>query len=62
MNRSAEVFNHDVETKDGYLYALDRKLSSRLATGPTGRSVTDIGCGDGTFRLRAVYVFQARRS
>lgn len=62
-NRSAEIFNRDVETKGGYLYALDSKLSSRLATerwlqlmlGLTdlaGRSVTDIGCGDGTFTVR----------
>ena len=63
MNRSAEIFNRDVETKGGYLYALDRKLSSRMATTRwlelmlaltdlTGRSVTDIGCGDGTFTVR----------
>jgi ubiquinone/menaquinone biosynthesis C-methylase UbiE len=63
MNRSAEIFNRDVETKGGYVYALDSKLSSRLATERwlqlmlgltdlTGRSVTDIGCGDGTFTVR----------
>jgi ubiquinone/menaquinone biosynthesis C-methylase UbiE len=63
MNRSAEIFNRDVETKGGYVYALDSKLSSRMATerwlqlmfGLTdlsGRSVTDIGCGDGTFTVR----------
>ena len=62
-NRAAEIFNRDVETKGGYVYALDAKLSSRLATerwlnlmlGLTnleGRSVTDIGCGDATFTMR----------
>jgi len=62
-NRSAEIFSRDVETKGGYLYALDEKLSTRLATerwlelmlGLTeleGRTVTDIGCGDGTFTMR----------
>ncbi len=62
-NRSAEIFNRDVETKGGYVYALDEKLSTRLATerwlelmlGLTkleGRAVTDIGCGDGTFTAR----------
>jgi SAM-dependent methyltransferase len=62
-NRAAEIFNRDVETSGGYVYALDAKLSSRLATqrwlqlmlGLTdlkGRSVTDIGCGDGTFTVR----------
>src|SRR6202521_4256431 len=63
LNRSAEIFNRDVETKGGDVYALDSKLSSRMATerwlqlmlGLTdlsGRSVTDIGCGDGTFTVR----------
>jgi len=62
-NRSADIFNRDVETKGGYVYALDDKLSSRMATERwlqlmlgltdlTGRSVTDIGCGDGTFTVR----------
>jgi SAM-dependent methyltransferase len=62
-NRAAEIFNRDVETQGGYVYALDRKLSSRLATerwmqlmlGLTslgGRAVADIGCGDGTFTVR----------
>jgi ubiquinone/menaquinone biosynthesis C-methylase UbiE len=62
-NRSAEIFNRDVEAQGGYTYALDNKLSSRLATqrwlqlmlGLTDlreRSVVDIGCGDGTFTLR----------
>jgi ubiquinone/menaquinone biosynthesis C-methylase UbiE len=62
-NRAAEIFNRDVETKGGYIYALDSKLSSRMATDRwlqlmlgltelTGRSVTDIGCGDGTFTVR----------
>jgi ubiquinone/menaquinone biosynthesis C-methylase UbiE len=63
VNRSAEIFNRDVETKGGYVYALDSRLSSRMATERwlqlmlgltelTGRSVTDIGCGDGTFTVR----------
>lgn len=62
-NRAAEIFNRDIEAKGGYIYALDDKLSSRLATerwlqlmlGLTelkGRSVVDIGCGDGTFTVR----------
>jgi len=62
-NRSAEIFSRDVETRGGYLYALDEKLSTRLATerwmdlmlGLTeleGRAVADIGCGDGTFTVR----------
>ena len=62
-NRAAEIFNRDIETKGGYIYALDQKLSTRLATdrwlqlmlGLTalkGRSVADIGCGDGTFTVR----------
>lgn len=62
-NRAAEIFNRDVETMGGYVYALDARLSSRLATerwlevmlGMTdlaGRSVTDIGCGDATFTMR----------
>jgi SAM-dependent methyltransferase len=62
-NRAAEIFNRDIEMRGGYVYALDDKLSSRLATerwlqlmlGMTdlkGRSVADIGCGDGTFTMR----------
>ncbi|MHB8611002.1 MAG: class I SAM-dependent methyltransferase [Candidatus Dormibacteraceae bacterium] len=62
-NRAAEIFNRDIETRGGYIYALDDKLSSRLATERwlqlmlrltqlTGRSVVDIGCGDGTFTIR----------
>ncbi len=62
-NRAAEIFNRDVEAKGGYVYALDSRLSSRMATERwlqlmlgltdlTGRSVTDIGCGDGTFTVR----------
>ncbi len=62
-NRAVEIFNRDVDREGGYVYALDRKLSSRLATqrwldlmfGLTdlrGRRVTDIGCGDGTFTIR----------
>src|SRR6202158_1274831 len=62
-NRSADIFNRDVETKGGYVYALDLKRSSRMVTARclelmlgltdlTGRSVTDIGCGDGTFTVR----------
>jgi SAM-dependent methyltransferase len=62
-NRSAEIFNRDVDTKGGYVYALDDSLSKRLVTERwlelmlglsdlRGRSVTDIGCGDGTFTVR----------
>ena len=62
-NRSAEIFNRDIETEGGYVYALDKKLSTRLATERwlelmltltelEGRAVVDIGCGDGTFTVR----------
>jgi SAM-dependent methyltransferase len=62
-NRAVEIFNRDIETKGGYVYALDEKLSTRLATerwlqlmlGLTKieeRAVADIGCGDGTFTVR----------
>lgn len=62
-NRAAGIFNRDVETQGGYVYALGSTLSSRLATERwlelmlglkdlRGRAVLDIGCGDGTFTLR----------
>jgi ubiquinone/menaquinone biosynthesis C-methylase UbiE len=62
-NHATGIFSRDIETKGGYVYALDQKLSARLATerwlqlmlGLTtlkGRSVIDIGCGDGTLTLR----------
>lgn len=62
-NRAAEIFNRDIETQGGYVYALDQRLSTRLATERwlelmlslsdlDGRSVVDIGCGDGTFTIR----------
>ena len=62
-NRAVDIFNRDIDTEGGYVYALDRKLSSRLATGRwldlmlgltplRGKSITDIGCGDGTFTVR----------
>jgi len=62
-NRAVDIFNRDIDREGGYVYALDRKLSSRLATERwlelmlslttlRGKSVTDIGCGDGTFTVR----------
>jgi SAM-dependent methyltransferase len=62
-NRAAEIFNRDVETRGGYIYALDDKLSGRLANERwvrlilelielKGRSVTDIGCGDAASTVR----------
>jgi SAM-dependent methyltransferase len=62
-NRAAEIFNRDVETRGGYVYALDDKLSGRLASERwiqlilglielKGRSVTDIGCGDAASTVR----------
>lgn len=57
------VFDRDAASHSGYLYTATSKLSSRLATQRsteailatgrfTGRSVVDIGCGDGFYSNR----------
>lgn len=68
MTPSAEpdriaVFNRDAAHHVGYVYTTDARLSSRLATQRStdavlemgrfaGRSVLDVGCGDGFYTLR----------
>lgn len=55
-----DVFNSDVETSGGYLYALGHRLSAKMANDKftaaildaydfKGSRVIDIGCGDGTY-------------
>lgn len=62
-NRNIEVFNQDVLDNEGYRYTTNTRLSSRLATQRStdvilqtsvfaGRSVLDMGCGDGFYTLR----------
>lgn len=55
------VFDHDALRHGGYLYTTNAPLSSQLATQRTtdivqlqlaGRSVLDIGCGDGFYIIR----------
>ena len=63
INPNVEVFNRDVASNDGYRYTTNISLSSQLATQRTtdiilgldrfaGRSVIDVGCGDGFYTLR----------
>ena len=58
-----EVFNRDAASNDGYIYTASTRLSSQLATQRStdviletrrfaGRSVIDMGCGDGFFSIR----------
>lgn len=58
-----EVFNRDAESNSGYLYTTNIGLSSRLATRRSidtiidcssfaGRSVLDLGCGDGYYSFQ----------
>ena len=58
-----DVFDRDAERNEGYLYTKSFRLSCRLATQRHtdailatgrlhGRSVLDIGCGDGFFTIR----------
>ena len=58
-----EVFNRDIEKNQGYLYTTNTGLSSRLATRNSvesvmtagqfrGRSLVDIGCGDGHYSFQ----------
>jgi ubiquinone/menaquinone biosynthesis C-methylase UbiE len=58
-----DVFNRDAATNSGYIYTTNTRLSSQLATQRsteviaqigafTGRSVLDVGCGDGFYTRR----------
>jgi SAM-dependent methyltransferase len=58
--RDVSIFEHDAAAHGGYLYTAGASLSSRLATARSldlildaalfaGRSVIDMGCGDGHF-------------
>lgn len=58
-----EVFNRDAECNRGYIYTTNAQLSSQLATQRSteviadigafaGRSVLDVGCGDGFYSCR----------
>lgn len=60
---AAEIFDRDVAAEGAYIYALGDRLSSRLATGRwselmldmidlEGKTVIDIGCGDGSLTVR----------
>lgn len=63
MKAEIQVFDDDAAKIDGYVYTTDPRLSSRLATKNLedlilnsvsfeGKSVLDIGCGDGHFTRR----------
>src|SRR5690242_8022901 len=63
INRNVDPFNRDAENHGGYLYTATDSLSSVFATSRStetvldvgrfaGRSVLDIGCGDGYYTLR----------
>lgn len=63
MNPNVDVFDRDAESYGGYLYTTRNQLSSRLATRRTmkailaadcftGRSVLDMGCGDGFYSIQ----------
>ncbi|MDQ4149975.1 MAG: class I SAM-dependent methyltransferase [Actinomycetota bacterium] len=63
MNRKVSVFERDAATNAGYGYTTNQGLSSRLATRRLqdliqqavvleGRTVLDLGCGDGYFTAR----------
>jgi ubiquinone/menaquinone biosynthesis C-methylase UbiE len=68
----AEVFNADVLTHGGYLYSTNAPLSSRLAHSRIsdaimesvsfrGKTVIDIGCGDGVYTLEILGTGQPAR-
>ena len=59
VDPSVEAFNQDIAANAGYLYTTNARLGSRLAIQRqcdvllelnrfAGRSVLDLGCGDGT--------------
>jgi ubiquinone/menaquinone biosynthesis C-methylase UbiE len=63
INQNVDVFNRDVASNDGYRYTTNIRLSSQLATQRSteiilglnrfaGRSIVDVGCGDGFYTLR----------
>lgn len=58
-----EVFNRDASVRGGYVYTATNRLSCRLATERSleailetgvlaGRSIIDVGCGDGYYTIR----------
>src|SRR6478735_941762 len=60
---NVDPFNRDAESNDGYLYTTNTSLSSKMATARStatilgmgrfaGRSVLDMGCGDGFYTFR----------
>ena len=60
---NVDVFNRDASAGEGYLYTATSRLSCRLATERSleailetgqfaGRSVVDMGCGDGHYTIR----------
>jgi|GEM_PF-83110 len=62
-NPNVAVFDRDAARGGGYVYTANTRLSSRLATGRStrailgtrrfaGRSVIDMGCGDGYYTIR----------
>jgi SAM-dependent methyltransferase len=71
-NPNVEVFDRDAAEHGGYRYTAGASLSSRLATQRSrdviveladlrGRSVIDMGCGDGYFTLQLSDAAQPRR-
>lgn len=71
-NPNVEVFDRDAAEHSGYLYTRNASLSTRLATRRTldviielanlrGRSVIDMGCGDGHFTLQINDAAQPRQ-
>jgi ubiquinone/menaquinone biosynthesis C-methylase UbiE len=63
VNQKVEVFDQDILEKGGYVYTTSKQLSSRMATQRTtdiimetgcfsGKSVLDMGCGDGFFTIK----------
>ncbi|MEI7556257.1 class I SAM-dependent methyltransferase [Candidatus Chlorohelix sp.] len=63
FNKNVEIFNQDAQANEGYIYTATNRLSSNLATQRTtdciletkyftGRTVLDMGCGDGFYTTR----------
>src|SRR2546421_1477127 len=63
IDHNVEPFNRDAAGNEGYLYTTNASLSSKMATRRSttiilatgrfmGRSVLDLGCGDGFFTFR----------
>ena len=61
-NTNVDPFEKDAATHGGYVYTLTERLSCRLATGRSleailetgqlaGRSILDVGCGDGYYTI-----------